>query len=113
MAVMVIICGAVPFAGATINQGESLPVEKLSVPLPEFVTLTICGAGSLAIPSVPVNDSIVCDRPSTGPPPFPPLPPPLHPTITVQANATNRSSPIRFIFDPLRREAGSHTHTDS
>src|ERR1700674_453636 len=95
IAVIVIMPGAVPFAGTTVSQGESLPVEKFSAPPPEFVAFTICGAGSFAIPNTPLKESIVCDKDRVGVPPFPPPPP--HAERATQRIPAIRTPQIRFM----------------
>jgi hypothetical protein len=60
--VTVNVPGVVPLAGATISQLESLVAVKLSAPpVPVFVTFTIAGAGSFAMPNNAEKVSVVCE----------------------------------------------------
>jgi hypothetical protein len=64
--VIVSVPGVVPLAGATISQLESLVAVKLSAPpVPVFVTFTIAGAGSFAMPNTAEKVSVACERVST------------------------------------------------
>jgi hypothetical protein len=64
--VIVNVPGAVPLAGATISQLESLVAVKLSAPpVPVFVTFTIVGAGSFAMPNTAEKVSVVPETVST------------------------------------------------
>ena len=44
------LCGAVPEAGLTVSQVESLPVVKLKLPEPLLVRFTLAGAGFALLP---------------------------------------------------------------
>ena len=44
------LCGAVPLAGVTESQAESLVALRFSVPEPPLVTLTKAGDGSDELP---------------------------------------------------------------
>jgi hypothetical protein len=58
--VMVNVPGVVPLAGATISQLESLVAVKLSAPpVPVFVTFTIAGTGSFAMPNTAEKERAV------------------------------------------------------
>ena len=58
-------CGAVPPVGVTASQEESLPAVKVSVPVPEFVTLTDCDEGFVP-PCVALNVRFAVETESTG-----------------------------------------------
>jgi hypothetical protein len=64
--VTVNVPGVVPLAGATISHLESLVAVKLSAPpVPVFVTFTIAGAGSFAMPNRAEKESVACETVST------------------------------------------------
>jgi hypothetical protein len=44
------VCGAVPLAGVTESQSESLLAVKVRLPVPEFMTLSETGPGFVLLP---------------------------------------------------------------
>ena len=50
-------CGAVPLAGVTESQGESLVAVKVRVPEPLLVTFTVEGEGLVALLCVAVKET--------------------------------------------------------
>ncbi|HEY4817520.1 MAG TPA: hypothetical protein VIH67_08810 [Candidatus Acidoferrum sp.] len=60
------VCGAVPLAGVTESQSESLLAVKARLPFPEFVTLSEAGPGFVLLPWVPRNDKPVGDTDNCG-----------------------------------------------
>jgi len=58
-------CGAVPLAGVTASQFESLLAVKFRVPVPVFVTFTDCDAG-FAPPWIALNVRLAGETVSTG-----------------------------------------------
>jgi hypothetical protein len=59
------VWGAVPLAGVTVSQDESLATVKLSVPVPVFVTFAVCDVG-FAPPCVALNVRVTGETDKTG-----------------------------------------------
>jgi hypothetical protein len=60
------VCGAVPLAGVTESQDESLLALKVRLPPPVFVTLTVDAVGLVPLPWVAANDKVVGDTDKLG-----------------------------------------------
>jgi hypothetical protein len=98
--VTVNVPGVVPLAGVTISQLESLVAVKLSAPpVPVFVTFTIAGAGSFAMPNNAEKVSVVIETVSSSLPPV--LPPPPHAASAAQSIVTHTIPAARFKSTPL------------
>ena len=59
-------CGALPLAGVTESQDESLLAVKESVPLPVLVTFTVAAARFVPFPCVALNERADCEMERTG-----------------------------------------------
>jgi hypothetical protein len=59
-------CGALPLAGVTESQDESLLAVKERMPLSVFVTFTVAGAGFVPLPFDALNERVDCEMERTG-----------------------------------------------